>query len=237
MFAILLGVSMLALGYCTQKKILTLFITYYDPKLTNEQMEEIEVQRQSFSQKSLYIMGAVSAVSGICQFMGYLIFKDLLMAVYLFLLIRFIGKTFLQKDAKKGPGKVCTIAAVLVSLLYFATTFTYSFGPNSFKVTDEALTISGPSQTEIALTDIQLLEEVERIPERKEAAGQVAEFNGTYRGKYHLKGGETAVLYDNGGAKSLRITTKDGMLYYINGGNDDTTDQLYDQLTEQLSEK
>ena len=105
MFAILLGVSMLALGYCTQKKILTLFITYYDPKLTNEQMEEIEVQRQSFSQKSLYIMGAVSAVSGICQLMGYLIFKDLLMAVYLFCSSALSARPFCKKTPKKGRVK------------------------------------------------------------------------------------------------------------------------------------
>ena len=222
---ILLAVAMAALGYLTQTGKLTLFVTYYNPDLSEEEMQEMEAKRKTSAVRSLYLMGAAAAVSGVLSLCNLYFYKELFMGIYLGLFVRFLCKTFVSAGTKTMK-LVFVLAGILTGFLYFSVSFTFAFSPNSYTVQDGTLVIAGGEKGEVLLSGAKITLQSE-LPQRQKAESQVKEFNGTFRGQYLLANGESAHLYLNGGSGcAVRLEGESG-IYYFTGASDEETKELY----------
>lgn len=220
----LLAAVMFAGAYFTYNGKFTLFVTYLNSRVDQSEKEKIEAQRKKYAVRQCLIMGIIVLLAGVAHFVLQPLFEYLLMAIYLFLLISFLGRALGAQNNKV----IFTIVAGLLAFLFFANSFTLLYGVNSASIQDGMIQITGSNAVAIDIKDVQQITWYDTAPEKGEAVGIAKEFNGSFRGTYQVNGQQAQVYYNGGTACVYIETSKDR--YYIALSDDDTTKTFYEEL-------
>ena len=212
MLQLLMAVLMFVGAYVTHTGKFTMFYSYYNPRMDQSKIDEIEAKRKKKATVLLLVMGVLSILSAVLSFASVVFFAELCLALYMFVLVYMLG-TLLGGE---GNQTIFLILSVVIAFFYFSTSFNQRFHYNYFNFeTEGSMIIAGSFETEIKLDDIDSLTLMDKRPDVGTRVGTVYEFNGTFHGRYTLADGKEANLYYNGESQKCIAISANGEMYYL----------------------
>ena len=227
MLQLLMAVLMFVGAFLTHTGKFTMFYSYYNPRMDQSKIEEIEIARKKKATVLLVVMGVLATLSAIFSFNSVIFFAELALALYMLVLVYMLG-TLLGGE---GNQTIFTLLAVAAALIYFASSFNQRFHYNYFNFeTEGSMIIAGSYETELKLDDIDSITLMDKRPEVGTRVGTVYEFNGTFHGRYTLQGGKEANLYYNGESQKCIAISAGGEMYYLSMKTDEDNETAVEMI-------